>query len=121
MRGHKDIVRTIKISPDSKLAMTVSSDKTVKLWDLHTHKVLKNFDFHKDDSVMAMSCNKDFTKMVTGSRKGEIFFTDIAKSIYCRMDNLKEESILSLALSNDSQYIFATTSKNKLIEYVYIC
>ena len=69
---------------------------------------------------MAMSLNKDFTKMVTGSRKGEIFFTDITKSIYSRLDNLKDECILSLAVSNDAQYIYATTSKNKLIEYVIV-
>jgi WD40 repeat protein len=98
--------------------MTISSDKTIKLWDLYTHKVLKNYEFHKDDSVMAMCCNRDFTKMVSGSRKGEIFFTDITKSIYSRLDNLKDECILSLAISNDANYIYATSSKNKLIEYV---
>lgn len=113
-------MRGIKISPDSKVAISVSSDKTVKLWDLHTHKVLKNYEFHKDESVTSLCCNKEFTRMVTGSRKGEIYLTDVLKSIYCKVDNLKEESILSLAINNDAQFIYATTSKNKLIEYVDI-
>lgn len=117
LRGHKDIVRGVQISPDGKIGLSVSSDKTVKVWDLYTHKVLKNWEFHTD-SVHSLFVNDTFTKILTGSKNGEIFLTDLSRSVFCKIDTVNEP-ITSLAMS-DNLEIYAATSQNKLFEYVVV-
>ena len=118
LRGHKDIVRAIKLSPDGKMAVSVSSDKTVKLWDMYTHKTLKTWDFHTD-SVMALGVNENYTKIITGSNNGEIFLIDIARFCSCKIDKLQSnESITSIANNNKNE-ILASTNNGKLIEYAF--
>jgi WD40 repeat protein len=36
MKGHEEIIFTIDVSPDSRLAVTGSADSTMRLWDLST-------------------------------------------------------------------------------------
>ncbi len=115
LRGHKDIIREVKISSDGKMGISISSDKTVKLWDLYTHRVLKNWDYHQD-SVYSLSISDNFTKFISGSKNGEIYFTDIMKSVYCKIAK-QNEPITSLALSNNLD-ILATTSNSKIYEFV---
>src|SRR4051812_137081 len=81
---------------------------------MHTHKVLKNWDFHQD-SIHCLHVNDSFSKVLTGSRSGEIFLTDLSKNFFCRIDKLNEP-ITALSMSS-SLDIYAATSNNKLMEY----
>lgn len=89
---------------------------------MHTHKVLKNWDFYQD-SVQSVCINDTFTKMLTGSRNGDLYLTDIPRSCFCKIDNLREP-VISLAMSNSKDRnkeinIFASTAGNKLYEYKF--
>ena len=44
--GHTDSVLSVVFSPDGKLALSGSSDNTLKLWDINTGKLLKTFEGH---------------------------------------------------------------------------
>ena len=41
LRGHSDTVRSVAYSPDSKHIVTGSWDKTVKIWDSATGKLVR--------------------------------------------------------------------------------
>lgn len=114
LRGHNDIVRGVKLSPDGKIGLSISSDKSFKVWDINTHKVLKNWEFHQD-SIHSITTNDNFTRVLTGSRTGEIYLTDLSRGCYCLIDKTNEP-ITSLALNKNNE-IYAATSQNKLIEY----
>jgi WD40 repeat protein len=42
MQGHRKEVTVVTFSPNSKYFVSVSSDNTVKLWSIHSQKVLFN-------------------------------------------------------------------------------
>lgn len=96
--------------------LSASSDKTIKLWDLKMHKVLKSWDYHKD-SISCLDVSKDFTRFCSGSLNGELFLNDIKNNVYCNVDNLTSP-INSVSLLNNS-HIF-TTSNSSIYEYVKI-
>lgn len=106
----------MKLSPDGKVGLSISSDKTVKVWDINTHKILKNWEFHQD-SVHSLFVNDNFTRILTGCKSGEIFLTDIARNCYCKIDRLNEP-ITSMVLTKNLE-IMASTSRNKLYEYKF--
>jgi WD40 repeat protein len=100
-------------------AISVSSDKTLKVWDLQSHRILKNWEFH-NDSIFSLSVSDNFTKIVTGGKNGEIYLTDLAKGAYTKVDNVRDP-VISLALKSYNDFaIYASTSGNKLYEYVII-
>jgi len=80
------------------------------------HKILKNWDFHTD-AIHSLYVNDYFTKLITGSRNGELYLTDITKNCYCAIDQLKNESILSITMNENSQ-VLVGTDKSKLVQYV---
>ncbi|NOT50876.1 MAG: hypothetical protein HOP10_06340 [Chitinophagaceae bacterium] len=56
--GHSERVVSAKLSPDGKLALTVSTDGTAKLWETGSGKLLKDFKSQGDASIV----------LVTGAR-----------------------------------------------------
>jgi WD40 repeat protein len=89
----------------------------MKVWDLLNHRVLKNWEFH-NDSIFSLSVSDNFTKIVTGGRNGEIFLTDLAKGVYTKVDNVRDQ-ITSVAIKTSGEFaIYASSAGNKLYEYV---
>ena len=41
--GHTNWVRSAKFSPDGKLAVSCSDDKTLRVWDVVNNKCIKTF------------------------------------------------------------------------------
>ncbi len=80
------------------------------------HRVLKNWDFHTD-SIHSLFVNNYFTKLITGSKNGELYLTDISKNSYCLIDSVKNENIISIAMNNKNE-LFVGTDKSKLLQYV---
>ena len=44
--GHVHWVRSARFSPDSRLVVSGSEDKTVRIWDVFTHKCIQTFYEH---------------------------------------------------------------------------
>ena len=48
LRGHTGVVSAVALSPDSRLALTGSADRTMRLWLLTTGRELRSFAEHTD-------------------------------------------------------------------------
>ena len=48
LKGHEDSVRNVAFSPDDKLIVTSSFDKTARVWQVQTGKLLYIFKGHED-------------------------------------------------------------------------
>ncbi|CUM63314.1 uncharacterized protein PRCAT00000885001 [Priceomyces carsonii] len=86
--GHQDNIRCLLMN--DRYALSGSSDTSIKLWDLKTFKVYKNFDIH-EDAVWSLTTgvssspgllfqndyNSEFEVFYSGDKSGRIVKTDI--------------------------------------------
>jgi WD40 repeat protein/serine/threonine protein kinase len=80
LRGHTDAVWTVAISPDKKKIASGSTDKTAKVWDTTTGKIIVNYQqhtaeitnvaFHPNGQFVA-SASRDGTVRVWNTETGE--------------------------------------------------
>mmetsp|Transcript_11741 Transcript_11741/g.13510 ORF Transcript_11741/g.13510 Transcript_11741/m.13510 type:complete len:613 (-) Transcript_11741:85-1923(-) len=81
-RQHKGSIYAVSWSPDSKRFITSSADKTVKLWDAETGKILSDFDmkgvsgYTKNVKDMQVGCTFAGNKIVSLSLCGDINYLD---------------------------------------------
>ncbi|NEQ80518.1 MAG: hypothetical protein F6K26_09740 [Moorea sp. SIO2I5] len=66
MKGHTGIVRSIAISPDGKILVSGSPDKTVMVWDVLTGQSLGTITDHSD-WVTAVAISPDGKHLVSAS------------------------------------------------------
>jgi WD40 repeat protein len=70
LKGHSGRVNSIDISADSKLLASGSMDKTVRIWDLDTGKLVAG-PFQTADSVGAVRFSQDSMKLAVNSCVGK--------------------------------------------------
>jgi len=70
--GHQSAITDIDFSPDNKLLLTSSRDKTARVWDIYESKKLPLVLSDHDDWVMTASFDKSGTKIITGSKDRSI-------------------------------------------------
>eukprot|EP00511_Aplanochytrium_stocchinoi_P000007 CAMPEP_0204823328 /NCGR_PEP_ID=MMETSP1346-20131115/1369_1 /ASSEMBLY_ACC=CAM_ASM_000771 /TAXON_ID=215587 /ORGANISM="Aplanochytrium stocchinoi, Strain GSBS06" /LENGTH=609 /DNA_ID=CAMNT_0051949911 /DNA_START=197 /DNA_END=2023 /DNA_ORIENTATION=- len=81
-KEHKGSIYAVSFSPDGKQFITSSADKTVKLWDVESGKVLNSFDmkgkslFAKNVKDMQVGCTFAGSKIVSLSLCGDINYLD---------------------------------------------
>jgi WD40 repeat protein len=68
LKGHRDWVRSLAISPDGNILASGSGsqDKTVKIWNLSSGKLLGTLKGHADD-VRSVAFSSDSSTLVSGS------------------------------------------------------
>jgi WD40 repeat protein len=66
LRGHRDSVLSVAWSPEGKRLATASADKTAKVWDAETGKVLLTLTGH-DDEVYSVAWSPDGKRLATAS------------------------------------------------------
>jgi WD40 repeat protein len=66
IKGHEAGVRAVAVLPDGKRALTGSSDRTARLWDLASGKELQRFEGH-EAGVWAVAVLPDGKRALTGS------------------------------------------------------
>ena len=75
---HSQGVTSVAFSGDGTRAVSGSRDKTLKLWDVGTGDLLRNFEGHAD-GVTSVSFSPDGTRLVSGSRDKTLKLWDAAK------------------------------------------
>ncbi|CAK9436828.1 uncharacterized protein LODBEIA_P13500 [Lodderomyces beijingensis] len=77
--GHQDNIRCLLMN--EHFILSGSSDTTIKLWDLRTFKVYKNFEIH-DYPVWSLasptSSNTNLREFYSGDNRGNIIKTDLS-------------------------------------------
>ena len=68
LEGHSKYVRSVAFSPDGKYVATGGDDKTIKLWEVSTKKVIKTLKGHVGE-VTAVAFSPDGKYIVSGDNK----------------------------------------------------
>jgi len=64
--GHTDSVNSVAVTPDGAFAISVSDDKTLRLWDLETGELLRTVEGHAD-SIKGVAVAKNGTRVISVS------------------------------------------------------
>ncbi|KAK3758037.1 hypothetical protein RRG08_006616 [Elysia crispata] len=118
-KAHAGGIYAISFSPDSKQLLSVSGDKTAKIWDLESRVVQTEFVLGKqvvDD--MQLGCLWQGNNIITISKTGFINFLDPANpSQPKKIVKGHNKSITSLAVTNDGCGFFTGGSDGLIISW----
>jgi WD40 repeat protein len=115
--GHEQLITSFKFSPDGKYLISNSVDKTTKVWDVETGKLL--YTIKHDPEIRGATYNfEPVFDMLNPCRM--IFLNEAEKSIYVRdiktgkklLEIKGEYPFKDVGFSSDGKYIVTTSSYN---------
>ncbi len=106
--GHSQILKAVACSPDGRLILTGSIDRTARLWDASTGAELKVFTGHTDD-VTAVAFSPDSRLALTASQDSTARLWDLATGTQIGLFTVRAKAsmkgITSVAFSPDGRSI----------------
>ncbi len=100
LRGHEDTVMSISISPDSCRIVSVSNDKTVRLWDAASGVELYCLHGH-EAAVESVSFSPDGQRIVTGASDKTVRVWDTDSGVEMRCLRGHQQNVTSVCFSPD--------------------
>lgn len=114
LSGHTAPIRAIAISPNNQIIASGSDDKTIKLWNFNTGKLLRTLTGHKE-TISSLAISPDNQILVSSSiRENTIKLWNIQTGQLIRTLNGHSAAVTSINLSKDGQTI-ASASMDKTV------
>ena len=88
LRGHTESVNTVQYSPDERFAITGSNDKTLRLWDAKTGRLLST-NSNSRNAVLSASWNHDGSRVVFSSKDGFVRTCAIQDGDFFQLDSVE--------------------------------
>ena len=113
LRGHRDSLQSVRISPDGKLVATGGYDQRIKLWEIESGREVKSLDGH-NGPVFDLAFRPDGKILASVSGDRTVKLWDVATG--ARLDTLKESllELYTVAFSPDGRRVAAGGVDNRI-------
>jgi WD40 repeat protein len=102
LRGHSGTVWTVTVSPDGKLIATGSSDRSIKLWDCTSGRLVNTFTGHQG-YVHALAFSPNNRWLTSGSRDNTVRIWDTQSHLEVAVLTGHTDAVRAVAFSPDGQ------------------
>ncbi|HEY9798673.1 MAG TPA: caspase family protein, partial [Leptolyngbyaceae cyanobacterium] len=114
LRGHEHCVNAVAFSPDGKLIVSGSHDKTVRLWDIQGNRVGQPF-FGHESSVYSVAFSSDGKLIVSGSGDKTVLLWNLVGNRVGQPFFVHKSSVYSVAFSPDGKLIVSGSGDNTVL------
>jgi WD40 repeat protein len=114
LEGHSKLVNSIVFSPDSKLLLLASDDKTVKIWEIANGSFQQTFKGHSS-SVNLIIFSPNSKLLISASNNKIIKIWDIATGFFQQIFENHNNIIISIVFLSDSKLLILILY-NKIIK-----
>jgi DNA-binding helix-hairpin-helix protein with protein kinase domain len=113
LTGHSSSVWSVAYSPDGQTLASGSFDKTIKLWNIKTGKLLQTLKSHSS-WVSSVAYSPDGQTVASGSRDSTIKLWNIKTGNLLQTFTAHSSSVISVAYSPDGQTLASGSSDNTI-------
>jgi len=113
LEGHTGSVSSVSITPDGRRAISGSSDKTLRLWDLDCGECLRTLKGHTD-TVESVSITPDGRRAVSGSLDKALRVWDLDNGECLRTLKGHKSSVSSVSITPDGRRAISGSWDNTL-------
>jgi WD40 repeat protein len=112
--GHSDNIRAVAFSPNGKILASASSDKTVRLWEPETGRMLRVLAYHRDN-VTSLAFSPDGKTIASGSLDKTVALCDVKSGVLIRTLEDHTDEVNAVSFSPDGKTI-ASASRDQTID-----
>jgi WD40 repeat protein len=109
--GHNGNINSVTFSSDRKLILSASSDRTLKLWETATGRLVRTFEGH-EAQVTAAAFSSDGMTAVSGGEDKSVLLWEILTGKILKKFEGSENGISSVCYSPDGKEIAASEGYN---------
>jgi len=114
LKGHTDVIHTVSVTPDGRLAVSGSGDKTLVVWDLESGHALNTLIGHVE-SVTTVSVTPDGRRAVSGSTDKTLMLWDLETGQEINTLKGHTEGVRNIRMSHDGRRVVSISSDKTLV------
>lgn len=112
LKGHLEGIKTLSISPDCSLIASGAEDGLLRLWDLRTNKMLKEFSIDDQNVVNCVEFNPHSITLAYGANDKTIKHWDIERYSLISVTPMDRLPIIKIKFDSTGKNVFAGTNES---------